>query len=116
MAQKWWLTRGHMEILAAIQQAARWDSPNRDGWIRKRVGMNARSLHVLWKLGLLESRGVQGPRGGRYLELRLTQDGKSLLLHVQDTIEGTGPQDEHGNQIRVLRLTHATFQWEESLR
>lgn len=105
-----WLTRAHLDILGTIRQAARWDA-TKDGWIRKRAGMNTRSLRVLARIGLIESRAMTGPRGGRYVELRLTDDGRALARHVSDIIEGTATMDERGNHIRGMVGKLARFRW-----
>lgn len=105
MATKKWLTENHVDILARTLGFRR-----QPEWTRDLPG-NARSRHLLRKLGLLESRCVTGPRGGKYTEIRLTAEGFTLLRSVQDTIEGTGEQDTEGNQVRTLSLSRATFTW-----
>lgn len=101
-----WLTANHMDMLCTIRSRSHW---NADGWAVERTGLNSRSLHLLGKLGLVEHRVVTGPRGGRQVHFKLTEDGRLLVNRYNELVEGTAPTGKDGNMVTEIVLRGFTF-------
>lgn len=107
MPKKKWLTRAHFDLMGRI----RFGFPRDGEWVRKMPGMNARSVRLLIKIGLMEGRVTMGPRGGRIVWYRLTADGMELTKQIQAEIEGTIPVDTKGNVRRRFVTRIHVFEW-----
>lgn len=96
------ISRLHQDTISRLYTDSRWTYKTIEGYVRKERGYNARTLQVLRRAGLVESRLFTGPRGGRIVGIRLTEAGQRVAVRIDQLAEGNAPLAQDGNMSREV--------------